>query len=136
MNSFKGWQQKFEELLQECHDMGSITEVYHYLSTYLIENPETMVAPFERSLECLVTYVLKLADDPYITPNDLHVLDIDKMLGTIERQFPDHFIQLDKPLGFLSKTLADVKRTEMKGKAEEWVKTIESFRKKFSEKGN
>lgn len=130
MSSLKGWQQELEVVLQNCENMGSITEVYHFLSAYFIENPETMVAPFEKSLECLAAYVQKLADNTYTSPNDLDVLHIDKMLATIEKQFSEREDVINR-LSILEEALHGITRENFKTKTKDLIRMIESFKEKI-----
>lgn len=131
MSSLKGWQQELEVVLQNCENMGSFTEVYHFLGAYFIENPETMVAPFEKSLECLAAYAQKLADNTYTSPNDLNVLHIDKMLAAIEKQFSERE-DVIKRLSILEEALNGITREDFKTKTQELIKEIESFKKKIN----
>jgi hypothetical protein len=130
MSSLKGWQQELEVVLQNCDNMRSITEVYHFLSAYFIENPETMVAPFEKSLDCLAAYAQKLADNTYTSPNDLHVLHIDKMLAAIEKQFSEREDVINR-LSILEEALNGITREDFKTKTKDLIRMIESFKEKI-----
>ncbi len=132
MNSLKGWQQELGVVLQNCENMENITEVYHFLSAYSIENQDSMVAPFGKSLDCLAAYTHTLQDNNYTSPNDLNVLHIDKMLAAIEKQFSGRE-DVIKHLTILEEALKGISREDLKTKTQELINEIESFKKKMGQ---
>ncbi|MBK8855588.1 MAG: hypothetical protein IPN10_16185 [Saprospiraceae bacterium] len=134
IKSFPDWEKQLSDLLGNCHPADYYwPEVYHFLSTYSVENIQTMVEPFGESITCLTVMVTNLVNNEATSPNDLNSLNLDKMLSSIEYQFSDHYMQFDNQLVLLSKALLEVKRNDFKEKTGELVKAIESCRKKFIE---
>jgi hypothetical protein len=125
------WEYQLIEALENCGNDDSFLEIYHFLSVHKVDHPDKFLVPFARSITCVAVLSSKIADNEYTSPNDLDMLNIEKMLSSISYQFHNPSKEILERLTLLEGTLEAITREDFKNKTQELIKVIEIFKEQY-----